>query len=102
MAPHRPSRARKLYVCSVVSDRILRKIAFEIIISQIRSVRNSTDGFTISGTDWAMKANTSFWDSLNQLILKQEPERRSFKCCVTHSSNPRIWSGEDALHSLTL
>ena len=68
-------------------------IGQETINDQIHSIKPREGAFIIEGTDWAMRANQSFWRNLHR-------HARRVTCYVIHSSDPRFWKEAAALDAL--
>jgi hypothetical protein len=86
----------------IQSHPIVQNVGISTLLSQTSSIQNKGRGFSIKGTNWAMRSNTNFWKALCHFIERPEPgERRpALKCLVVHSGDPHIWKERDALASL--
>jgi hypothetical protein len=78
--------------------RIIKLSGLNTMTSQLRSLSSSDQGFTITGTDWAMRSNTNFWREL--LRYKRINAHDMDQVKVVHSASPVLWNNDEALASL--
>src|SRR4051812_10229783 len=48
------------------THEVIQKIGFDTFADQTSSLTGTDKGFIITGTNWAMRANTNFWRALSE------------------------------------